>query len=155
MRLQLLSAAEGDKNNKLERRMVMLRTLLVTLQCAAGSGQVDKDSAQAEQGAGMLWKAEGAVPPEAFLPRQSSDGRDARAAVAEFLTISAENSLPDSLEIDAFVPVRHPVPIDIYRRDTILYVTILCWFATGALATSLAVLVGMLSRRPNRSGTAC
>lgn len=103
---QLLSAAEGDKNNKLERRMVMLRTLLVTLQCAAGEGQPNKDAEDAGHRVGVWWTAAGTAPVEAFIPRQSSDGSDARAAVAEACTMSGTDVHPNSLAMDAFVPVR-------------------------------------------------
>lgn len=104
---QLLSAAEGDKNNKLERRMVMLRTLLVTLQCASGEGHLDEDAVDAGQRVGVRWTAGGTAPVEAFLPRQSSDASDARAAVADACTMSGTDGNPYSLEINAFVPVRY------------------------------------------------
>lgn len=129
--------------------MVMLRTLLVTLQCAAGEGQVDEDDFDAGQRVGLCWTAKGTAPVEAFVPGQSSDGSDARAAVAEACTISGTDARSYSLEIAEFVPVRCPASV-----DSCPVLSDCVWqFATGALATSLAVLAGVLPSRPDRSGT--
>lgn len=92
--------------------MVMLRTLLVTLQCAAGEGQLDEDAVDDWQRVGVRWTAEGTAPLEAFIPRQSSDGSDARAAVTEACMISGTDAHPYSLEIAEFVPVRCPASVD-------------------------------------------
>ena len=128
--LQLLSAAEGDKNNKLDRRMAMLRTLLVTLQCAVGEGQArldgDVGDASLEAAAGSRRRAvTGTKAVEAFVPRQPSVASDARASVALPATASHSDGRSSTQEIEAFVPVRCPAN----RRGCPYGVLTVCWFA--------------------------
>lgn len=140
---QLLSAAEGDKNNKLERRLAMLRTLFVTLQCAAGEAQRDAAAApdaaeEASTPDGARWTATGTKNVEAFIPRQHSVCSDARGNV-----VATGGSSGDTAsymrEIEAFVPVLLPqvwqcwlecCPADLadrarYSRDLLLIMRLL------------------------------
>ena len=118
---QLLSAAEGDKNNKLERRMTMLRTLFVTLQCAAGEAHRDATATAAVAAAPVAaeepsastpadarWTATGTRNVEAFIPRQQSVCSDARSNVNVMSTDGSSGTASSMREIEAFVPVLLP-----------------------------------------------
>ena len=99
---QLLSAAEGDKNNRLERRMTMLRTLFLTLQCVAGAATPDASSQTG--GADARWTATGTRGIEVFSPSQSLTAGSGTVLAAVALPKTSGSEKAPLEEVKAFVP---------------------------------------------------